>query len=55
MFELEEMQGCHSCVNEKDFDTEKEPCKSCYGFSHYENKNEFLENTSTTQMRWEID
>ena len=46
MFELEEMQGCHSCVNEKDFDTEKEPCKSCNGFSHYENK--FLKNTSIT-------
>jgi hypothetical protein len=40
MFELEEMQGCHSCVNEKDFDTEKEPCKSCNGFSHYINKYE---------------
>lgn len=48
MFELEEMQGCHSCINEKDFDTEKEPCKSCNGFSHYENKNEFLENASIT-------
>ncbi len=43
MFELEEMQGCHSCINEKDFDTEKEPCKSCYGFSHYENKDKVKE------------
>lgn len=38
MFDLEEMQGCHSCVNEKDFDTEKEPCKSCNNFSHYKYK-----------------
>ena len=35
MFEAEEMEGCHSCKYGEDFDTEKEPCKYCYGLSMY--------------------
>ena len=38
MFESEEMIGCHSCMNEDEFDTEKEPCKSCQGMSNYVSK-----------------
>ena len=37
MFEVDEMEGCHSCLYEE-FDIEKEPCKHCYGFSSYTKK-----------------
>ena len=37
-FELKNIPGCHSCKYEEEFDTEREPCKSCYGLSHYENR-----------------
>lgn len=32
---VDDMPGCHSCRHEKDFDTENEPCKSCYGLSKF--------------------
>jgi hypothetical protein len=38
MFEAEEMEGCHSCKYGEKFDTEKEPCKYCYGLSLYTKK-----------------
>ena len=38
MFEAEEMEGCHSCKYGDEFDTEKEPCKYCYGLSLYTKK-----------------
>ena len=38
MFEAEEMEGCHSCKYGENFDTEKEPCKYCYGLSMYTKK-----------------
>lgn len=38
MFEADEMEGCHSCKYGDDFDTEKEPCKHCYGLSLYTKK-----------------
>lgn len=38
MFEAEEMEGCHSCKYGENFDTEKEPCKYCYGLSRYTKK-----------------
>lgn len=38
MFEADEMEGCHSCKYGENFDTEKEPCKYCYGLSRYTRK-----------------
>lgn len=38
MFEADEMEGCHSCKYGENFDTEKEPCKYCYGLSLYTKK-----------------
>ena len=38
MFEADEMEGCHSCKYGDEFDTEKEPCKYCYGLSLYTKK-----------------
>ena len=35
MFDVENIPGCHSCQHEKQFNTEREPCKSCFGLSHY--------------------
>ena len=35
MFEVDEMEGCHSCLYEGVFNTDKEPCKYCYGLSLY--------------------
>lgn len=36
--EMDELEGCYSCIHEEEFDTEKEPCKSCCGLSHYRPK-----------------
>lgn len=38
MFEADKMEGCHSCKYGDEFDTEKEPCKYCYGLSKYTKK-----------------
>lgn len=38
MYEVEEMEGCHSCKYGENFDSEKEPCKYCYGLSLYTKK-----------------
>ena len=38
MFEADEMESCHSCKYGDEFDTEKEPCKYCYGLSMYTKK-----------------
>ena len=37
-FNVDDLPGCHSCIHEKDFDTDKEPCKYCYGLSMYTKK-----------------
>lgn len=33
-----DMEGCYSCKYGENFDTEKEPCKYCYGLSMYTKK-----------------
>jgi hypothetical protein len=42
-FDPDEMEGCHSCKHNENFNTEKEPCKSCYGLSKYTKKEEKCE------------
>ena len=39
-FDPDEMEGCHNCKHNEKFNTEKEPCKYCYGLSKYTRKEE---------------